>query len=83
MDVNLLDKAKKIKVRSRKRTNYVNDDLMNLAIAWAKDEVSLVQCTKAMYDEGVIKTEQPSISYRPLARGLKRAIADGKIVIKL
>lgn len=60
----LLEKAKEINTHPSKIFN--NDELMELALAWAKDEIRLKQVVNVL---GLDKN--PSLAYSKLAMGLR------------
>jgi hypothetical protein len=67
----LLERAKKEPVRK----GYVKPDreTIELALAWARDEITLSQCKTAMKGE---KAAQMT-AYVSLARGLREAVRQG------
>lgn len=66
----LLEKAKKSKSGSRIK---VTPEKIALAIAWARDEVTITQCTKA------IGIKHGAGTYSLLAIALKAAVINGKL----
>ena len=72
----LLDKAKKIKMKRNLRVNQVDkDQLADLAIAWAKEEVGTTQVSKSL---GLTDTNV----YNYLAMGFRQAVQLGKLTVK-
>ena len=47
----LLEKAKEIPTKSFRRMLVPNDEQIELAIAWAKDEIQLKQVSKVLFGE--------------------------------
>jgi hypothetical protein len=66
----LLEKAKA--TPSRERKMVVSEEVIELALAWARDEISLVQATVALKG-----TRGKMTAYVNLARGLREAIRKG------
>ncbi len=63
----LLQKAKSKKLK--RRCNCYNDDIMELAVAWAKDEIQTSQVSKA-----IGKKRLDGSTYSALSVGLKMAV---------
>jgi len=68
----LLEQAQKIKVKKHVQRHEINFEIQELAVAWAKGEVSLVQAGKAL------GLRNPAAStYMYLALGLRGALRSG------
>jgi len=77
----LLEKAKEIKT-TRKTLKLKNtDEHIDLAIAWAKDEIALGQVSQVLYGEGMHKTSGGRTLYAMFVY-LREGFRKGKIIVK-
>lgn len=70
--MNLLQKAKTIEPSNKKP---VNDDVVELSLAWLKGEVTLIQVYKALGFKG------QSSAYAIMVRGVRHAYDKGLITV--
>lgn len=73
----LLEKAKAVKAIKAKGTD-ITADLIGLAIAWAKDEVTFTQVNVAINGS----KDSTMSSYIHLSRALRQAIRNGQLIVK-
>ena len=77
--MSLLKKAKSIENKKpRHKKMYLTDELIELAIAWAKDEVTLTQCAKVIFPDKET-SKSTNLVYSRFAIVLKEAIRQGKL----
>lgn len=74
----LLEKAKQVKL-NKHEIPRTDKELCELALSWAKGEVTLTQCSRAMGKTGT--SAAGSVLYY-FASAFRQMIKDGKLVIK-
>lgn len=75
----LLEKAKK--QRSESVRTQITEEVMELAMAWVRGDVTLGQCCKAVYGEKTQTSSGGNLLYK-FATAFKEAYRLGKITIK-
>lgn len=71
----LLERAKKVRI-GRSKTKVFTAEEIELAIAWLRGEVTLMQVARAL------KINANNDAYIPLARAIRQALEEGIISIK-
>jgi len=75
----LVERAKKIKTANV--ITGMDEGVIELAIAWAKGEVTLGQCSRAMYDKPSSKGTGGNILYK-FAVAFRELYRQGRLIIK-